>query len=33
MITVVFAPLGTQAISLISARAASRKERRAYDER
>ncbi len=33
MITVVFAPLGTEAISLISARAASRKERRAYDER
>ena len=33
MLTVVFSPLGTEGISLISARPASRKERRAYDSR
>jgi uncharacterized protein len=32
VVTVVFAPLGTEAISIISFRPASQKERRAYDE-
>jgi uncharacterized protein len=32
VVTVVFSPLGTEAISIISFRPASQKERRAYDE-
>jgi uncharacterized DUF497 family protein len=32
LVTVVFSPLGAEAISVISMRAASRKERKLYDE-
>ena len=33
LVTLVFAPLGTEAVSFISLRPASRKERKRYDER